>query len=131
MLNELLKPIYNDFIDVAYNGKELFMDEDLCKPQKQSRKTLSGIDEKNDSNKFIIYPNPTNDNVSISYMLENNIPAQLIITDIVGKQIKNVELVATKQIETIDCKNLSNGIYMIQVVQNKKLLCSERLVINK
>jgi hypothetical protein len=82
-------------------------------------------------NEFKVYPNPTNGNATISYMLENNMPAQLIITDIVGKQIKTVELIATKQIETIDCKNLSNGIYMIQVVQNKKLLCSERLVINK
>lgn len=88
---------------------------------------MYGIKEK----EFKVYPNPTNGNASISYMLENNMPAQLIITDIVGKQIKNVELIATKQIETIDCKNLSNGIYVIQVVQNKKLLYSERLVINK
>lgn len=61
---------------------------------------------------FSIYPNPTDGNVTLEFT-ENNIQ-KFIICDITGKQV--IEKTQLKQNETLNLKDLENGVYIISIL---------------
>ena len=69
----------------------------------------------NNNEKVSIYPNPTNNKISVS--IENNINGALKteIFDILGNRL----LVSTEN--TINLENFSNGIYLIKVIHNNEV----------
>ena len=69
----------------------------------------------NNNEKVSIYPNPTNNKISVS--IENNINGALKteIFDILGNRL----LVSTENI--ISLENFSNGIYLIKVIHNNEV----------
>lgn len=73
-----------------------------------SVKTTTGVDELDDSS-IVIYPNPANDEINVSY--ENKIKNVMII-DITGKICHQM----ANGCEQIDVSSLSNGMYVVRVI---------------
>jgi len=81
---------------------------------------------------LIIYPNPTNDNSILSYMLpENSISASIIIYDITGRVVHKHSLsISDSQIE-IPSSTFNNGIYFCTLILNEVATDKIKLVVIK
>ncbi|MFA6922688.1 MAG: T9SS type A sorting domain-containing protein [Bacteroidales bacterium] len=90
---------------------------------------LSGITENTESVAFNIYPNPTNDNITIE---SENITGNDIYFEIyglLGNKVANYKLTDSKT--TVSVKDLDAGIYLYKVVVNKVPIKTEKLIITK
>jgi hypothetical protein len=72
-----------------------------------------------------IFPNPTNDIVNISFSGVVNQPLQIIVYDIYGRQVADVESSVST---TLDFAHLSAGVYMVQVSNEKGLVEQIRIL---
>ncbi|MGQ0828226.1 MAG: T9SS type A sorting domain-containing protein [Bacteroidota bacterium] len=82
----------------------------------------------NEDFKIYLYPNPSDGNILLEYIFKQN--GILNIYDVTGKLIEEYELNANRgelQINT----NLSNGIYLYQVIVNDRIVKSDKLVVIK
>lgn len=84
-----------------------------------------GVDEPVASNDILLYPNPTNDVVTIDNITENS---TIKIFDSIGKLV--FDLQATNKQVTINTANLISGIYLVQVTDNHQKTI-KKLVINR
>jgi len=69
-------------------------------------------------NSLNVYPNPFNENLFIEFTIEDQLKVELLITDLLGKQIELQdlgELIPGKQIVTWANKNLTEGIYLLHL----------------
>lgn len=84
---------------------------------------FSDIDEFTDNN-IAIYPNPAANEVNVR--LDNNSPSTILITDLLGKEIRNIRTINAQN--EIDVKSLENGIYFITVVQNNNIITKQIVI---
>lgn len=83
-----------------------------------------GLDNEN-QNQIAIYPNPANDFVTIS--TGNLISGQLIITDVLGREIYRTNLISNSTV--IPLHNLSDGNYVVTVLsEDGNTITVEKLV---
>ena len=75
---------------------------------------------------FNIYPNPAQNNFSIEF--KSNTEGSVRIFDISGKVVFSSTINSINQ--TIDCSNLNNGLYIVQIEANGTLT-SQKLNISK
>ena len=71
---------------------------------------LVGLDNFQQVNNFIVYPNPVNDILFLTNT-DNNINEEVTITDVSGKIIKSFKLKS----KTVYVGNLANGVYFINL----------------
>ena len=75
-------------------------------------------------------PNPLANSTSIGYFIPSNIhTAQLIVTDMSGKNIKQISLQNGKGNITIDASTLSAGAYNYSLMVNGKMVATKRMVV--
>lgn len=75
-------------------------------------------------------PNPLNNSTSIGYFIPFNIHnAQLIVTDMSGKNIKQISLQNGKGNVTVDASALSAGAYNYSLMVNGKIVATKRMVV--
>ncbi len=77
--------------------------------------SIHEIDEEN--NTVLIYPNPNNGEFSINYSFIQE-GQDLILFDMLGKEVKQLKLENNKGVKTINVSDLSSGIYSYKI-QNK------------
>ena len=77
-----------------------------------------------------IYPNPTNETATLQYYLPNG-TAELRIIDLTGRLISNYNLFSNEILFTFDVRNLSEGVYFINVTQNGNILFSSKFAVIK
>ncbi|NSW46144.1 MAG: immune inhibitor A [Bacteroidales bacterium] len=75
------------------------------------------INELNDT--FNIYPNPAKDNVTIQYRVKND--AELVVTSILGQEIKKIKLDATKTSFFLSIEGLK-GLYLFTIKSKDEML---------
>lgn len=80
-----------------------------------------------EKNRTLIYPNPFNTFTEI-HLSENLIYADLILYNSFGQEVKQVKNV-TGQTITLYRDNLSSGIYLVRIIQNNKVIATDKLVI--
>ena len=68
-------------------------------------------------NEINLYPNPTNDLITISFNSENIINTELQVIDLLGKNLFNQSLTNSKT--TISLKDYPQGIYLIRIINNR------------
>lgn len=73
-----------------------------------------GITETLNSSDFTIFPNPSNKQITLSYVGQNE-KIDLIIFDALGNKMYENSLNFNSQTHTIDTENLSNGVYYMQL----------------
>ncbi len=78
---------------------------------------------------FSVYPNPSNHLFNIELELRTSAKIQLIITDILGKEIKaeTHSLSSGTFIHSIDLENYSSGIYLLSI-QSEQQIISKKLI---
>jgi hypothetical protein len=91
-----------------------------------------GIDEQGLSSKLNVYPNPASNTVYVEVKEKMNSNLQLTITDLVGKNVYEQEILPGSGIKTIqvDVSDLQNGLYMLRIADNKNTF-TKKLVIRK
>ena len=90
--------------------------------------TMVGETEITTANKF--YPNPTNGKLIIEVSELSNTSTssvtKLVITDIVGEEIKNEKIILEKT--ELNISEISNGIYFLNFYENNKLIVTKKLI---
>ena len=82
-----------------------------------------------------VYPNPTVDNATLSYHLTAKQNITIEIYDIVGKKV--MEVIANEiqnegdHTVNIHKQNLTNGIYNVRLISDKRVLATQKLVISE
>lgn len=80
--------------------------------------TATGINEINDNNYLIIYPNPTSGNLNMDgTFLENNSNFEIIVYNCLGKVI-----LQTTNAKSIDISDFDNGIYYLTLISEEKII---------
>jgi uncharacterized repeat protein (TIGR01451 family) len=80
-----------------------------------------------ENNQFIVYPNPTNDFVTITSSNYNTIKS-IIIYDMLGKVIISKDC-NDSVIQTINTSELNSGIYLIDIVSKDNARTTKKLII--
>jgi hypothetical protein len=92
-----------------------------------TRKALSS--EVTQGDFFAINPNPSKFNFELDYQLANNSsPAVLIVTDIVGRQLVQINLSSDRNKFTLNAADWQTGVYLYRLVQAGKTLYNGKLI---
>ena len=78
-----------------------------------------------------LYPNPNNGTFMLAYDLKDNSYATVSIMDVTGKLVYKGSIDKLDTITQINTGNLNNGIYFIQLIHDKTLLWTDKLIIGK
>lgn len=117
--NNFIGQTYQEEIDFMKNwmiGRLTWMDNHMF-----GSCTNVGIENKT-SNSITFYPNPATSELKISGLIGND---QLIIRDALGKLIHQLNISSQS---TIDLSNLQNGLYFIELLQNKT---TTKIILNR
>ena len=87
----------------------------------------NNISNINTINTIHAYPNPANNNVSISYNASTD--SEILLYNIVGEQVGKYNINAGTDKLDIDVSNLSSGTYFYSIISDSKASETKRLVI--
>jgi hypothetical protein len=79
---------------------------------------LVGIDEIEElSNDFVIYPNPTEDELNVSFQMEVSQALEMKVTDLTGKMVKTVQILGAvgNNLAVLSVNELSSGTYFLEI----------------
>ncbi len=110
---------YNDSCDNSIARKNVWIDDETT-----SVSVAEGVLAK-------LYPNPNSGTFILAYDLKNNTNATVTIIDISGKLVYKGALDKLDNRVQISTNNLNNGIYFIQIINDKTLLWTDKLMISK
>lgn len=89
--------------------------------------TASVVENSLETINLTAYPNPASGSVLVKYNIATD--AQLIITDITGKMLKNIRLNGGSQSTQVDISDLRAGVYVYSVQSGSKRIVSKKLVV--
>jgi hypothetical protein len=78
-----------------------------------------------------LYPNPNNGIFTLAYDLKKYNIAEVFIYDVTGKVVYKTNLDNLENIKQINTNNLQSGIYFVQLIHDKNLLWTDKLMISK
>lgn len=87
----------------------------------------ASIAENTENSSVSAFPNPASNLVNIKYNVTGE--AQLLISDITGKTIKNIRLNNNTQSVQVDVSDLKAGVYIYSIQSGSKRIVSKKLVI--
>ncbi|MFC2129961.1 peptidylprolyl isomerase [Bacteroidota bacterium] len=123
-----------DVVDIIVNVPRDGRDNPLEKVEMTITKVEpSNISERNNGNKeLLIYPNPVNDAICFKSGNENLMIKSFELSDISGKIILNNKYSVPMYIEEIriPTDDLSNGIYLIKIIDTLNKVCVLKIVVN-
>ena len=90
--------------------------------------SLTSLNEPVEMSLLLTYPNPvySGENVSIHFTRDHQVSGELIITDLIGKEVGRHFIQESAEI-TFNTGNLESGVYMLTWKQNNKFLKSGKL----
>jgi PKD repeat protein len=96
--------------------------------------SIAGIEENDQENNMLLYPNPTSNEVVVAYTSANKNSISLSLTSAIGQKMIDVVLEKTAQSlqsqTTIDLSKLPNGVYFVEIKEDFKST-TKKLVINR
>ncbi len=97
-------------------GNNFYLDNINLYQGAPSEEIVSGLNELDLSN-TVLYPNPTDGEINVSFDLMNASTVQLSVMDLAGKQLKSFDIQANegKNLAFIDASELSSGVYFLNV----------------
>lgn len=111
--------VYNDSCDNSISRKNYWYDDETS-----SVSLAGGVQAK-------LYPNPNNGMFMLAYDLKTRHEAAITIIDIAGKLVYTGSIDNLNNVIEINTSNLQSGIYFIQLVHDKTLLWTDKLMISK
>jgi len=88
------------------------------KAEAQFRIEFTGISEVNPVHEIKLYPNPANENTSVSFMLYQNETFEYSLVNMLGETIQNVnygEISAGEKVYTLDLSEYRSGVYYLKL----------------
>jgi hypothetical protein len=82
-----------------------------------------------DSNSFTLYPNPANDLITIDLNTPSDSINKVVIYDVIGKSVKEINSIISTYNLNIDVSDLQNGIYLIEITTSNGLKQNKKLII--
>ena len=94
--------------------------------------TSTSIDNNNLDLKFSIYPNPTNNNLTLDFTSENSNKSILSLTNIIGEKIREFQINTVEGINTfnLNLEGINNGVYFINFINNSNK-STKKFIISK
>ena len=94
--------------------------------------TSTGITNNTVDIKFSVYPNPAKNNVTIDFISQSNKKTNLVLTDMLGKRVKEFSINTVNGINSInlDLVDLNEGVYFINF-NNNNIKSTKKLVVTK
>jgi hypothetical protein len=81
-----------------------------------------------ESNNFVIFPNPANNNVQLFLQNTSETINSILITDVLGKSIRKIKDISNNQI-SLDVSDLSQGVYLVEITTDNNLKQVKKLII--
>jgi len=78
---------------------------------------------------FVLYPNPNDGNAFLTYKLEKQQAAEVIVCDVNGREAFRKELTASEGTVAMSGKELTPGVYYYRVEVNKEILHAGKMII--
>lgn len=77
-----------------------------------------------------VFPNPVSDAVNMVFESNENMVAQIVISDLVGRTmlVKNIEILRGANQQNLNIRELSNGIYFVQLRSQNRILFTEKVI---
>ncbi len=91
----------------------------------------TGIDENSTLPHIELYPNPTNKYLTISFPSINQKEINLKIFNSSGQEVLSKQISGFKAPITIDVSQLTEGLYFVRAIADKKAIYNEKLIITK
>ena len=94
--------------------------------------TSTGITNNTVDIQFSVYPNPAKNNVTIDFISQSNKKTNLVLTDMLGKRVKEFSINTVNGINSINLElvNLNEGVYFINF-NNNNIKSTKKLVVTK
>ena len=94
--------------------------------------TSTNISENSSNIQFSVYPNPTKDFATINFISSNKISTTLIVSDLLGKKIKEFTVQGNYGVNSFDfdLSKLENGIYLINF-NNNDIKSTQKLILSR
>jgi len=93
--------------------------------------TLSYIIPPSNNSSGNVYPNPTNDFVSIQFTIDTEKPVYLEIYDASGRLVKKLETLSAKKglnEYLFSMSPLANGVYSVVLISNGEVLQKDKII---
>ncbi len=91
------------------------------------RGSISGKVKSNTANKAVVFPNPVSEELNIQYSTSPEANVVILIYDISGKLLVN-QIMDTQSINKINVSAFRNGFYIVNILENNRLVSVERFV---
>ena len=88
--------------------------------------SILGVEESELNNAIVMYPNPAQNQVTISNS-SNILLESAMIFDVNGKQVSQINLQDMQQEKVIDVSSLASGVYIVQI-QSERASVTKRLI---
>jgi len=113
---------------ISYNEPFIFPDQNLKSTKYKKHNSILTIAD----NSLKLYPNPALNYVIVDYSVAESASNQSIkILDISGRMCYDIAYLEPRGYMIIPLKDLSNGIYIFQLCQNRLPVISKKLIISK
>ncbi len=152
--NRVLVPNYNDPNDAVANNiiaglypgrtvvgidvRNLYGNGGMihCVTQQQPMSGTLGITNNSteDMSDFIIYPNPSNGDTSIQFLLKENTRLKIVVYNLTGLkvfEIKETNYTIGENNIVLNSGHLTNGVYLCQIISNGKTIGNKKMIITK
>ena len=96
-----------------------------------SSEEVSSVEDIKSNYTFLMYPKPSDGNMTLEYKLNAADHATMQLMDITGKQIANYPLDNASNKLLLNCTTLDNGIYFYRVIINNKTEGYDKLIVIK
>jgi hypothetical protein len=90
----------------------------------------AGIIEMNSSSLSIQGPNPANTHTKISYLLSGKKNARLVVTNMLGSKVKEINLSDNQNTLELSVADLISGVYVYSLVIDEKIISSKKLIVS-
>jgi hypothetical protein len=115
-INEWKKDDDGNYFKIGYVVRELLFTVDNC----------TGIQNYDKENLVSIYPNPTNTDVEVKFLQNNNKIKEIELLDLYGKSI---ETISTNQDKfKLNTNSIKPGVYFIKITENKNTIIYKKVV---
>jgi hypothetical protein len=133
MIKNLLIILFSCFFNTYCFAQHILDKEDSIPKEKKEINSLTGSERNlsiSKSNSASIYPNPASGIAHVEYMLALNIrEAKIIIYNILGNVVKEIELSKTSNKVEISVQNVNPGVYFYSLELDGVKQSTKRLVI--
>lgn len=76
------------------------------------------------------YPNPASDYVTIEVNTENTLNSEIVLFNVLGKEVYKQELTDNHETLQINTANWANGVYYYTLISNSQKITTQKLIIN-